>query len=52
MPVKIGNSYVSEQAINYAQSQVDENSKSNSKSNNVLGSLKKQFKEVIVMLDV
>ena len=50
MPVKIGNSYVSEQAINYAQSQVDENSKSksNSKSNsdNVLGSLKKQFKEV------
>ncbi len=43
MGVKIGNSYVSESAFEYAKNQVDEKSKS--KSENVLNSLKKQFKE-------
>ena len=47
MPVKIGNSYVSEAALNYAQSKVTEesNSKKNS-SSNVLGELSKQFKDI------
>ena len=40
MAVKIGNSYVSEAAAAYAQSKVDE------KSENVLGELSKQFKDV------
>ncbi|MBR3748014.1 MAG: hypothetical protein IKN27_13745 [Selenomonadaceae bacterium] len=40
MAVKIGNSYVTEAAVAYAQSHVDE------KSENVLGELSKQFKDV------
>lgn len=40
MAVKIGNSYVTEAAVAYAQSRVDE------KSENVLGELSKQFKDV------
>ena len=40
MAVKIGNSYVSEAAIAYAQSKTDE------KSENVLNDLQKQFKDV------
>ena len=42
MAVKVGNSYVSESALNYAQSQENENSKSGS----VISSLSKQFKDV------
>ena len=42
MAVKVGNSYVSEAALGYAQSQVSENSK----SGGVLSSLSKQFKDV------
>ena len=42
MAVKVGNSYVSEAALGYAQSQVSENSKSDS----VISSLSKQFKDV------
>ena len=45
MPVKIGNSYVSEAAVAYAQSKVDEESK-DKKGGNVLSELSKQFKEV------
>lgn len=40
MAVKIGNSYVSESAMAYAQSRIDE------KSENVLSDLQKQFKDV------
>lgn len=40
MAVKIGNSYVTEAAVAYAQSRVDE------KSENVLADLSKQFKDV------
>ena len=40
MAVKIGNSYVSEAAFAYAQGKIDE------KSDNVLGDLSKQYKEV------
>ncbi|MBQ6297491.1 MAG: hypothetical protein IJK81_07340 [Selenomonadaceae bacterium] len=40
MAVKIGNSYVSEAAVSYAQNRIDE------KSENVLGDLQKQFKDV------
>ena len=42
MAVKVGNSYVSEAALGYAQSQVSENSKSGS----VISSLSKQFKDI------
>lgn len=44
MGVKVGNSYVSEAALSYAQSQVNDESKS--KSGSVLNSLSKQFKDV------
>ena len=40
MAVKIGNSYVTESAVAYAQSRIDE------KSENVLSDLSKQFKDV------
>lgn len=40
MAVKIGNSYVSEAAVSYAQNRINE------KSENVLGDLQKQFKDV------
>ena len=40
MAVKVGNSYVSEAALTYAQGRADE------KSNNVLNDLQKQFKDV------
>ena len=40
MAVKIGNSYVSDAAVSYAQNRIDE------KSENVLGDLQKQFKDV------
>ena len=40
MAVKIGNSYVTEAALAYAQGKIDE------KSENVLGDLQKQFKDV------
>ena len=40
MPVKIGNSYVTEAALAYAQERADE------KSDNVLSDLSKQFKDV------
>ncbi len=44
MAVKVGNSYVSEAALNYAQSQVKEDSKS--KSGSVINELSRQFKDV------
>ena len=44
MAVKVGNSYVSESALSYAQSQVSKNS--SSKSNNIITSLSNQFKDV------
>lgn len=40
MPVKIGNSYVTEAALAYAQERADE------KSENILGDLQKQFKDI------
>lgn len=40
MAVKIGNSYVTEAALAYAQGKIDE------KSENVLSDLQKQFKDV------
>lgn len=40
MPVKIGNSYVTEAALAYAQERADE------KSDNVLSDLQKQFKDI------
>ena len=46
MPVKIGNSYVSEAALNYAQSKVTEESTDSKKSNDILGELSKQFKDI------
>ena len=47
MPVQVGNSYVSEAALNYAQAQVTDSTKSRGKKgNSVLSDLSRQFKDV------
>ena len=47
MPVQVGNSYVSEAALNYAQAQVTDSTKSGGKKgNSVLSDLSRQFKDV------
>ncbi|MBR2179973.1 MAG: hypothetical protein IJ862_06240 [Selenomonadaceae bacterium] len=46
MAVKLGNSYVSETALNYAQTQAIEELKSSNKGSNVLGDLSRKFKDV------